>query len=303
MITIFTPTYNRKQYLEKIYESLINQTVKNFIWLIIDDGSEDKTEELIRKYSKENKIKIQYIKQKNQGKHIAINKALENCKTQYIMCVDSDDFLTKDAIEIIYNKLINYFEADIWGIVGPRVHSNGTLEKSWNIKNGEKCKFADLYCKYKYKGDTYILINTEYLKNFKFIKIKNEKFVSENVLYDYLDERFYIKVTDDYIYISDYFNDGYTKNSTDLLLKSPCGIALSNLSAASNKYNNILKRVKSYARYKTIIRIFSVDLFEYNRKYKVSIIIRMGSLFLYPLMLYHYSKKGAKNEKDVNKNI
>ena len=59
MITIFTPTYNRGEYLFKIYEVLVNQTVKDFIWLIIDDGSEDQTESYVQKWIKEKKICIE----------------------------------------------------------------------------------------------------------------------------------------------------------------------------------------------------------------------------------------------------
>ena len=78
MITIFTPTYNRKDILNRAYESLKKQTNKNFIWLIIDDGSTDNTEEMIENWKQENKIKISYKKQQNMGKHIAHNNAINN---------------------------------------------------------------------------------------------------------------------------------------------------------------------------------------------------------------------------------
>ena len=75
IITVFTPTYNRAYMIDKLYDSLCLQTCKDFEWIVVDDGSVDNTEELIQNFIQENKIHIVYYKQKNQGKHIAINKS------------------------------------------------------------------------------------------------------------------------------------------------------------------------------------------------------------------------------------
>lgn len=98
--TIFTPTYNRAYILPKLYQSLLRQSNKDFEWLVIDDGSTDNTETLVQKYINENKIPIRYYLQKNQGKHIAINKALNLANGEYIVTVDSDDYIVDNHIEI-----------------------------------------------------------------------------------------------------------------------------------------------------------------------------------------------------------
>ena len=67
-ITIFTPTYNRGYIIENLYKSLLKQTLKNFEWLIIDDGSTDNTKEIVDWFIKENKIDIKYIYKENAGK-------------------------------------------------------------------------------------------------------------------------------------------------------------------------------------------------------------------------------------------
>ncbi len=77
LVTIFTPTYNRAELLSKLYNSLVKQTNKNFEWVIVDDGSIDNTSEIVKEFISEQKIKINYYKQKNSGKHIAINKGVE----------------------------------------------------------------------------------------------------------------------------------------------------------------------------------------------------------------------------------
>ena len=113
MITIFTPTYNRAHTLPRLYNSLKNQSNKNFIWLIVDDGSNDETKTLVQGFVNEKIIEIRYIPQSNKGKHIAINNGLKNTHTEYFCVIDSDDYLAENAIQemqylsdkIIDNKL------------------------------------------------------------------------------------------------------------------------------------------------------------------------------------------------------
>lgn len=100
-LTVFTPTYNRAYMLPILWDSLCKQTNKNFIWLIIDDGSNDNTLSLVNEWKKFSPFTIQYVSQKNSGKHVAVNKALEICNTPLVMCVDSDDKLTERAVETI----------------------------------------------------------------------------------------------------------------------------------------------------------------------------------------------------------
>lgn len=76
IMTIFTPTYNRAYILKNAYESLIKQNFKQFKWVIVDDGSTDGTKETVESWILENKIRIQYIYQKNQGRFKAFNTAI-----------------------------------------------------------------------------------------------------------------------------------------------------------------------------------------------------------------------------------
>lgn len=102
--TVFTPTYNREKTLIRVYESLLNQTYKKFVWLIIDDGSYDNTKELVQTWINEKKINIEYHYQKNMGKHAATRLGWQLIKTKYIVGVDSDDELIPEALEIYKNE-------------------------------------------------------------------------------------------------------------------------------------------------------------------------------------------------------
>ena len=103
-ITVLTPTYNRAHTLGRLYKSLVNQTVKEFEWLIIDDGSTDNTKQTVETFKNDNKISIKYVEQENGGKHRALNNGVKLVDNELVFFVDSDDWLEKDAIE----KIIKY---------------------------------------------------------------------------------------------------------------------------------------------------------------------------------------------------
>ncbi len=127
LITVFTPTYNRKDTLKECYESLLKQRNKNFRWQIIDDGSTDGTEKLVDEWIGEKLIDIDYIKKRNGGKASAINFSLNNCDTLLWFCLDSDDYLFSDAIDIIvdnYKRIEN--NDDLCGMFGLRSNPDGS---------------------------------------------------------------------------------------------------------------------------------------------------------------------------------
>ena len=103
LFSVFTPTFNRANTIGRAYEHLCKQTLHNFEWIIVDDGSVDNTEEIVRKWINENKISIVYIKQKNGGKHRAFNRAVQIAQGEIFICLDSDDYYVETALEIIYS--------------------------------------------------------------------------------------------------------------------------------------------------------------------------------------------------------
>ena len=97
LVTVFTPVYNRKNLIGNLYQSLLSQTYKNFEWIIVDDGSTDDIDEIIKSYQNEDRILIRFIKQENGGKHRAINNGVLHAKGELFYIVDSDDYLTKGS--------------------------------------------------------------------------------------------------------------------------------------------------------------------------------------------------------------
>lgn len=107
-LTILTPTYNRASYLQVLYQSLCRQTCRDFQWLVVDDGSSDATEALMQGFIAETKIRIDYKRKVNGGKHTALNYSQPYIKGRYLVIVDSDDYLTDDAVDRILTKWAKY---------------------------------------------------------------------------------------------------------------------------------------------------------------------------------------------------
>ena len=103
-LTLFTPTFNRSEFLLRIYDDLLGQTCKDFVWLVVDDGSTDDTPDVMDRLLKENKIPVKYIRKANGGKHSAFKIALDNCITDYFQCMDDDDIYAPDAVEFFLSK-------------------------------------------------------------------------------------------------------------------------------------------------------------------------------------------------------
>jgi len=112
VFTIFTPTFNRADKLERAFLSLQALTYRNFEWLIVDDGSTDETEELIRELCAKAKFLVRYFRQDNSGKHIAFNKAVREARGELFVCLDSDDECLPDALEKLLACWQSILESD-----------------------------------------------------------------------------------------------------------------------------------------------------------------------------------------------
>lgn len=102
--SVFTATYNRADKLVNLYNDILNQTYKDFEWVVVNDGSTDHTDKVMQMIISENRINIQYISQVNGGKHSAWRTALQRFKGRYVTTFDDDDPIKSDALEIMDKK-------------------------------------------------------------------------------------------------------------------------------------------------------------------------------------------------------
>lgn len=104
IITFFTPTYNRGHLLHRVYEALLGQTNKDFVWILVNDGSVDNTDDIAKDFLKKEELPMLYVSKPNGGKHSAFKDAFELTKTKYFMCLDDDDIYSEKAVEVLLNE-------------------------------------------------------------------------------------------------------------------------------------------------------------------------------------------------------
>lgn len=225
-ITIFTPTFNRAYCLHFLYESLVKQTNQDFIWMIIDDGSQDKTDELVKSWQAENKVAITYIYQINQGMHGAHNTAYKNITTELNVCIDSDDYMPDNAIE----KIITFWQQNKkphWaGLLGLDAFVDGTIVGTPFPLEMTECKYYQLKAKYNVVGDKKFVYRTDIIKKYPEYPIfEGERFVPLGYKYMLIDQEYSLGVIHEVLCIVEYMPDGSSKNIIKQYRRHPKGFA------------------------------------------------------------------------------
>lgn len=249
-VTIFTPTYNRRYILHELYNSLKRQTKKDFEWLIVDDGSSDNTIDLVNKWIEEKDIKIEYYYVKNGGKQRAINYGLDKAKGELFFVVDSDDYLSDNAIEKIIDWEKEIPSRGYCGFAGNWATKDGVALKP--IFNNEyvDCNMLDRYPR---KENNYLFIGhdrawvfyTEVHRNYKYPIYDQEKFIPEAVAWNRMAKDGYkIRCYNDVIYYYQHQEDGLTSNIKNLFLENPYGYALWKMEMEKYLSKSIIARFK-----------------------------------------------------------
>ena len=251
MITVFTPTYNRGYIIDRLYKSLCKQTNKDFEWLIVDDGSTDNTESIIKSFKEDNNIVIRYYKQDNGGKHTAINKALDLAEGELFFIVDSDDCLTEDAVETIISDLKKVRSNDLCGISYLRGHTDGKVMGPPFPKDKTIDNFIDLRINGGIPGDKAEVWDTKKLRQYRFPVFPGEKFLAEGHLWYQLGLKYDMLFVNKVIYICEYLDGGLTKSGKKMRIQNPLGGIATSLMQMNphSKFTYRLKKSLLYVAY------------------------------------------------------
>lgn len=240
MLTIFTPTYNRSYILSKAYEALCRQTNKNFLWLIVDDGSTDETEQLVRGWIQEEKITIQYYSQPNGGKMRAYNRGVFLCSTELFVCVDSDDYLVDDAVESIISLWNSIDKKDnLAGIVAYRGKDRSHTMFGEKFPYTGNTTIQELY-RNGFVGETTLIYRTEVLAKFPFPAFEGEKFIPEAVAFDRIDQYYCLYIFPKVLTICEYRDDGLSRSIDRIREENPKGWLLYYQQRISNSQRSVL---------------------------------------------------------------
>lgn len=288
-LAIFTPTYNRAYKLPDLYEALLRQTSDDFVWLVVDDGSKDGTEELVQSYIDEGRISIRYIYKENGGKQRAHNTALENCSEELFLTIDSDDYPTDNAVEVVISTWQKWRDdGKIAGLVS--LYGKTPAEPFVNRFKPSVCctTVYDLYHKHHFVGDAVMVYRTALLKQYPFELADGERFIGEDYVMLQIDDNYQLATLNEIVAVHEYLEDGYSKNVRKVTRENPKSyMKLKRMHI--DRATNPVESIKSTALY--LVGAYYAGVFTEEYKEIKNPLVALPSALLAKLLVkYEFSK-------------
>ncbi len=290
-LTIITPTYNRKDYIVRLFESLKRQSIQDFQWLIVDDGSTDNTESIVNAFS-DYRFRLDYKKKGNGGKHTALNYSHPFILGELVCIVDSDDWLLPSAIETIIDAQNRYLHNDnvkmLTFLKGKDSTNpvNNSFPETPVISN-----HIDFRVNSDRNGDCCEVIAADVFIEFPFPEHPGERFLGEGYLWNNSGFRYDTVYIPKIIYICEYLEGGLTKSGRRMRLSSPLG-GMDNCNSFFNDING--RKVNKRIQFKEALLFVCYGRYAglkyneiVNRSHNTRIIKRYYPL---GLALYYYWK-------------
>ena len=259
-LTVFTPAYNRGYIIHKCYESLCRQTSKDFIWLVVDDGSTDNTAKLIKEWQKQdNGFEIKYIYKENGGMHTAHNTAYENIDTELNVCIDSDDYMPDDAVE----KIISFWRKNgsdkFAGIIALDIYESNRKTIGSELPNKKSTTLMGYY-RNGGSGDKKLIYRTDVINATPmYPEFQGEKYVGLAYKYHIVDETKELLVMNEPVCVVDYQDSGSSANMWKQYYKNPKGFAF--FRKSEMKYQH------GFQLFKTCIHYVSSSIISKNKSF------------------------------------
>ena len=284
-VTVLTPTFNRGGRLQSLWDSLQKQTVKDFEWLVVDDGSTDGTKDLITQLQEKSDFPIRYIYKSNGGKHTALNVGIQTICSELIFIVDSDDCVTDDAVESILKIHKKYrSQNNICGYAFLRAFPDGKV----NGKKFDVDEKIGSYIDVRVNGDDTgadkaEVFKTHCLKEFPFPEYPNEKFLGEDLVWVRMARKYEMVHINKAIYVGNYLEDGLTNNRRKHNIASPIGCMhrAEEFMEPDLKTRYRIKGGLQYIVYGRFAGVKVVDLIRKSRHKVLATVCTPGGLFLH----------------------
>ena len=223
-LTVFTPAYNRAHTLPRTYYSLCKQQNKDFVWLIVDDGSTDQTATLVREWQKQdNGFEIRYLYKENGGMHTAHNVAYENIDTELNVCIDSDDAMAENGVEIILSLWKSVRDKGYAGLMGLDADFDGNIIGTTFPENVSEMTATGFYAQGG-TGDKKLVYRTDVIRSVPpYPVFEGEKYVALAYKYRLIDQKYVMAVTNHILCNVEYQPDGSTGTMWKQYLQNPRG--------------------------------------------------------------------------------
>jgi len=196
LFTVFTATFNRAHTLHRVYKSLKSQTYRNFEWVIVDDGSTDDTQVLVKAWQGEAFFPIRYFWQTNQGKHVAFNRGVKEAQGRFFLPLDSDDECIREALERFkfhWNSIPMEQKPLFSGVCGLCEDQYGRLVGNrfpFDITDSDS---LEIYYRYGVRGEKWGFQRTDILRGYPFPEFTNVKFIPEGIVWNAIAKTYKIR--------------------------------------------------------------------------------------------------------------
>ena len=315
LLTIFTPAYNRAHTIGRTYGSLCRQTSHNFEWLIVDDGSTDGTRQLVRSWISESTLHeednemsgmskdaqwlpIRYVYQQNQGMHGAHNTAYEHITTELNTCIDSDDYVTDDAVALIENfwtGLSPEAKSRYAGIIALDVDERKKEVIGKRFSSELKSTTLTGYYENGGSGDKKLIYRTEIIKQTPpYPLFEGERYVGLNYKYILIDQSYELLVLNEPVCIVEYQVDGSSSSMYRQYWNNPRGWVF--LRKEEMKLTHSFKR-----RVMLNIHYVSSSIICHNRRFIQESPCKWLTVLCIPLgfLLYQKVRHSVKHQKQM----
>lgn len=219
IFTICIPTYNRAHTITRTLSSLENQGLSSFEVLIIDDGSTDNTENIVKNYVKASSYNIRYFKKLNGGKYTAINLGIKEASGEFFLILDSDDSLIENALKDLYdswNQIPNEDKKKFCGVMGKSCDQSKKMLGSPFPEEYFVSSYIDFHfisgVKMGPYGDCCEFVKTSIIQQYSFPLTNKTTFIPEAYIFDQIGINFKLLCINKVFKIVEYLPDGITNN-------------------------------------------------------------------------------------------
>ncbi len=226
LFTVFTPTFNRAATLPAVYESLCRQTLQDFEWVIVDDGSRDHTPDLVSTWLSSAIFPIRYFRQENAGKHVAFNRGVREARGELFLPLDSDDTILPEALSVFRKRWLEIPEderVNFSGVTCQCLDQAGSVVGTPLPADQVDGLPFEVISRLKLRGERFGFHRTEVLRNFPFPEFEGERFVPEGLVWNRIGRTFKIRFVSDTLRVYRQSSDGLSASVVRIRYKSPNG--------------------------------------------------------------------------------
>jgi len=259
--TVFTATHDRAHLLQRVFDSLERQRYRDFERLIVDDGSTDGTDSMVRDWGSRADFPVRYVRQPHSGKHVAFNRGVREAKGRLFLSWDSDDGAVPEALErfkVHWESIPADRRARFSAVTALCMDEHGRPVGDRFPRDITDSEPLELYFRYRTRGEKWGFQRTDVLLEFPFPEPPGVSFVSESIVWFAIARRFKTRYVNEYLRI--YCSSGPTEPRLSTLTVSTAQGRLVVHRAVIEEYLDyasiapllVLKSLVNYSRYSFI---------------------------------------------------